>query len=338
MKRGVPLAFALVCGLAVVGRAENRVLHEFPRGTTVAVVGEITSPPKGVLNEHKMQVAVGPSRTEYTLHFGDAIITGPYGHKLDEDGLDDKMWIRAEGKVMEDPRRIEVSRIQVIGNVPASLKRTVFHRPGLERGYVSQVAGVRETFPRVPEPRFEAAPVALVGWVKDDTGSFQRTRSIQVVSAGNEWTVHVPEEAFVVDETGKAISIHEVHDGQWIRATGWQTDDLRVRVTHIQNIGQEAAFQRSGFFRKDAPLGYVDRLTAEESRLPVRPSGPRTRVTGTVTGLRDTFGFFTIRDDDGQFHRVSGRSSVFWLNERPLHLNDIRLGERVTVEDWGSRR
>jgi len=236
-------------------------------GTQVVLVGQVTSPPKGAIEEKKMQVGVGPGKLDYTVHFKDAHLAGLFGQKIDEDGFDNGQWVRAEGTVMDDPRRIKATRVQVIAKDQAALHRSAFGRPGLEHGYLMTVAGSRQTFPEAGrrEPLFHSGQMVIVGRVSDDTGPAEATRKIQVQAAGNEWTLHVPEEATVLSETGEKLSVHEIKEGQWIRATGMQTDDLRLKVARMENIGPEEAFRKSTFFRTEWPMGYVERLEEKSS-------------------------------------------------------------------------
>src|SRR5437764_15442868 len=85
MKSTLPLIFALTTALTVVAQAQapnekpdngspaniNLPAALLREGQQVVVVGEVSSAPKkiaGVKEEQKMQVAVGPTRTDYTLH------------------------------------------------------------------------------------------------------------------------------------------------------------------------------------------------------------------------------------------------------------------------------
>jgi hypothetical protein len=153
MKRVLPIAFTLSAVL-LLGVAPPAAAA-LPDGTPVVVVGQISSPPRGAINEQKMQVAVGYSRSDYTLHFRDAVVKGPYGERWDEDPLDEGQWVRAEGYVMDDPRRIKVTRMRVISEQEmSSIQGTPYYRAGAPYGYLtyltsgptvvrSRVAGTR---------------------------------------------------------------------------------------------------------------------------------------------------------------------------------------------------
>jgi len=278
MRRAFPQSLALAVGLAavmsVIGSQPARgAAARLREGQRVALVGQITSAPKevaGVRAERKMQVAIGPGKVDYTLHMSDAEVLGLNGQKIETDDLTDKQWVRAEGTVMDDPRRIRVTRVQVIGTDAASMRSSPYFRADHERGYLAVVAGSRETL--IPEPArgFGAARVVIVGKVSSDTGTLETTRNIQVDAAGTTWTLNVPREIAVFDVKGEKISVHEIKRGQWIQAQGWEIGDRRVRATRLQNIGTDEAFRASTFFRAGEPSGYVERSTGTRSSAPTR--------------------------------------------------------------------
>jgi hypothetical protein len=234
------------------------------------------------------------------------------------------MWVRAEGKVMKDPRRIEVYRVQVIAPDAPGHKRSVFYRSGYDQGYISRIAGSREeTFPAGVMPPM-SAPFVVVGRISDDTGPFSRTRRLQLKSQGFEWTLHVPKEAAVLDLGGKPISVHEVHQGQWVRAYGWRNGDLRMRVERLENIGADEAFRSSKLYRTDEPLGYVD-----------VPEGTDVFVTTTITGpvvsLDRDLGTVTVRGPDGERTFFTDNANIS-VDGRRMSLSGIRRGDTITIE------
>jgi len=322
----LPLVCAAVAGLLAPAYAVEQKAGAFTQGTQVVVVGRITSPPKGALNEKKMQVSVGPEKSDYTLHFRKAELTGFRGQKIDEDGLDDGMWVRAQGKVMDDPRRIEVTNVQVIAPDDKAHRRSAFYRSGYDFGYVSTVAGIRQVFP-APAAGVSTmgAPFVLVGRVADDTGPFESTRKIQVNAAGNTWTLHVPKDTPVMDVAGKKISVHEINDKQWVRAYGWRTDDLRMRVERLENIGPDEAFRSATFYRQDYPLGYVDPLEGNDRFALFK-------TTGTVVSTDPAFGSVTIRDENGMERILYSDTFTFRAGDQILGFDRLKVGDKVTVE------
>ena len=258
MKQMTALAAAFAVLLALPAVAKHGRSSGLSQGAQVVLVGQVSSPPKGAINEQKMQVAVGPERTDYTLHFRGAQLIGLQGQKIDEDGFNDGQWVRAEGTLMDDPRRIRVSRVQVIGTKENGYETTAFAHPGFNQGYLMAVAGSRQTYYPTAQVPYREREVTLVGRVTDDTDPGNITRKIQVQAAGNEWTLNVPKRATVLDAKGEKISVHEIDKGQWVRVTGTQIGDLRLRVDRVEEIGAPAVFEKSNFFRSDWPMGYVE--------------------------------------------------------------------------------
>jgi hypothetical protein len=123
---------------------------QYSEGTRVVIVGRISSQPRNAkfAHERKMQVSVGPRRADYTLHLNDARITGPNGGVGQVSDLRDRWWVRAEGRVMGDSKRIDVSRLQVLSKTRDNLKGTAYYRAGMPHGYVTAVAGSRQSMPR----------------------------------------------------------------------------------------------------------------------------------------------------------------------------------------------
>lgn len=152
MRLFIPLALA---ALGVMSAAQAEKPHtRLPEGTPVVIVGQVSSPPKGEIDEQKMQIALGPHKVDYTLHLNRAaVLKGPNGEQIDEDAFDDGQWVRAEGRVMDDPRRIMVSRIRLVTTreLP-SLRGTPYYRRGLAQGYLmwpygeARVAGYRRVY------------------------------------------------------------------------------------------------------------------------------------------------------------------------------------------------
>ncbi|HEU4751810.1 MAG TPA: hypothetical protein VFU47_01800 [Armatimonadota bacterium] len=134
----VPVLFC-AAGLALpAGAAERPIPEPLQEGTPVVIVGQISSTPGDVFGTHKMQVVVGETQRDYTLHFRDAVMKGPAGEKWTRGDFDAGQWVRAEGRVMEDPRRVWVDRLRVITPEEAStIRQTAFYRPGYPYGYVA---------------------------------------------------------------------------------------------------------------------------------------------------------------------------------------------------------
>lgn len=319
---GALLAQNPAAGTAVVAQAAPRLAENTP----VVVVGEIASEPKSIVSENKMQVAVGPAKTDYTLHLSDAKMYDNYGAVIKADKLAGKMWVRAEGAIMNDPRRIKVTRLQVIGKDMPGLKQSAFYRPGFDQGYLMAVAGSREIFPAAGGVIYTPAPLTIVGRVSDDTGPLESTRKLQVESAGNTWTVNVPKDTPLFDAQGKKISVHQIAKNQWIRAHGWQTDDLRMRVARLQEIGPQEAFGATAYFRAAEPLGYVERMPGTDVHFnPIQ-------MSGAITNISSAAGMMTVRDEAGKEWTFPLESVTVRMDGKPIPLEMLRQGQKVTVE------
>jgi hypothetical protein len=290
-----------------------------PQGARVVVVGEITSQPK--LGESKMQVGIGPARTDYTLHMADAPLFGLAGERVEENDLTDRMWVRAEGTIMDDPRRIRVDRLQVIAPDRPTYVSTVFFRPGWDYGYVSSGAGSRQTLSVVETRLVPQSQMVLVARVTDDTGTFQDTRRLRVKAGDSHWTLHVPREALAVTARSEKISVHEIHQGQWVRAIGWETEPGRLRVHRMENIGPEEAYRSSAIFRLDAPLGYIERPAHSLT----------TMFTGTVVAVNRDAGYVTARDATGAERRIYLDMPIIDSAGRPLEVTQVKTGDLLTV-------
>jgi len=308
MKRLLPLALALLGTLLLttVARAQARFVDE---GTPVVIVGRVVSQPRnaGLIHEHKMQVAVGPEKTEYTLHMKDARFFSNTGEEYHVSDMRDRMWVRAEGTAMNDPQRVKVDRLTVLGDDRYRFNESAFWRPGYEQGYVMTTSGQRYVYPaNTGQLVYRPRGLTLVGRVIDDTGPGQATRRIRVEAAGDEWTLHVPKDAAVVDEAGKPISVHEIHEGQWIRVAGEQTDDLRMRVDRLHEIGPRDVYERSTYYHTAFPLGYTEYVTVSNTDTVEH----RGMIEGTVSSIDTAGGFLMVKDAAGVEHRVNAGSDI----------------------------
>jgi len=152
MHRSFLMLTAVGVGLVVAPgwAARPHAAMHYPEGTRVVIVGRVSSQPRNVkfAHERKMQVSVGPRRADYTLHLNDAKIFGANGGEAQVSDLRDRWWVRAEGRVMDDAKRIDVSRVRVLSKTRDNLKGTAYYRTGMAHGYVTAVAGSRQTWPR----------------------------------------------------------------------------------------------------------------------------------------------------------------------------------------------
>jgi len=323
----IPLSLAVLAALLAPTGARAAEVTLPAEGTPVVVVGRVVSQPRnlGIIHEHKMQVAIGPENTEYTLHLKGAKYFSNTGEEYHVSDLRDRMWVRAEGVTMNDPQRVRVDRLTVLGDDHYNFGGSTYFRPGYERGYVMRVAGERLIYPARTgdSAAFVERGLTLVGRVTDDTGPLQTTRKVRVDIGGDHWTLDVPKDAVVVDEAGKEISVHEIHHGQWLQVTGFQTGDDRMRVARLHEIGPEDVYRRSTYYRTGTPLGYT-----EYDRVDVRDAGPIASgaFEGTVTDIDASGGFLTVRDVDGKEHRVRSGTDI---------ATKFKVGDRIRVRYGG---
>jgi len=319
MRRILPWVTAILLSLSSVAQARERA-PAFPQGTAVLVVGEVTSPPKTRLGEQKMQVAVGLEHTDYTLHFFGAQVLGVNGRPLDEGDFHHGMWVRAEGRIMNDSRRVKVGRLQVIASDRASLARSALLPPGQEQGYITSVAGTRQTIPEGAAASVRPSPTVIVGRVGQDYHPRGLAMGISVQAAGTEWRLEFPEEARLIDRQGGAVSADQILPGQWVRVLGWRTDDLRLRVARVEQIGKDAALRRSSLYRVGSPLGYAES---------VEPSGlERITLRGIVRKVDAAAGYVTLRTPDQREHRIWLPAAEVTVLHRP-GTHDYRAGDEV---------
>ena len=140
MKRLLSLATVLLLGLAGSSQARHGSTGLWKEGTPVAIVGQITSPPKLSVGEKKFQISLGPKKSDqYTLHFHNADMTGLEGGKIAVSDLKDKDWVRAQGSIMNDPHRIKVEQLEVIAKDDESVKKSKYYRDKSAQGYIEEV-------------------------------------------------------------------------------------------------------------------------------------------------------------------------------------------------------
>ncbi|MGV3724991.1 MAG: hypothetical protein ACO1SX_29175 [Actinomycetota bacterium] len=328
MRRTNALALAMTLSLAVSADAKAET-PRLEKGTAVTLVGRISSAPKAILGERKMQVAIGPDGTDYTLHFDGATLLGVNGRQMDESELVNRQWVRAEGQVMKSPRRIRVARLQVVAADSAAFKQSAFHRAGLEHGYLTSVAGTRQTFPMPPEG-VRAAPMLILGRVSGIAGDFETTRVIQVTAAGNEWALTVPKAAQIVDPQGALGSIRSLGERQWVRVHGWRTEDLRMRVARIESLGKDDAFRASASYRADRPLGYAE--------TPPPTALERHQLTGTITAVNGRERLLVkVRGAKEPESEIWLPAAEVTVRNRSAQTNELRVGDEVAITTFTFR-
>lgn len=88
----------------------------------------------------------------------------------------------------------------------------------------------------------------IVGRVVHRVGTFRRT--LQVIANGAEWTLNVPNGTPVTGARNYPRSIHDVHNGTYVRAVGTRIGPLRLRTDRVFIVGDRLAMANRGY-----PLG-----------------------------------------------------------------------------------
>jgi hypothetical protein len=265
MQRIPWLAAALTLGLLAPASAQTIGSRPFAKGTRVTVIGEITSQPRdfGLFREKKVQVAVGPNRTDHTLHLRDARILGVNGRERARSDLRDKMWVRAEGWVGDDPRRIDVDRLQIVGRNFAAYRSSPFFRSDMAEGYVitESVAGEREVFEST-KPFRTGQEVVVVAPISSQPkkGGIVNEHKLQVAIGPDktDYTLHL-KDARLYGRNGGEIGVTDLRDRMWLRAEGRVMEDARrIDVRRLEVIATDKETYLHGqYFRTGGELGYI---------------------------------------------------------------------------------
>lgn len=262
MKRTVFYAAAFALGLTgTAARADQP--RQFNEGTPVVIVGEISSQPKNAkfVHESKLQVATGPNKKDHTLHVKGAKIFNANGKELAKSDLQDRMWIRAEGTVMDDPRRIKVTRMTVLGRDQLAFRNSPYYETAYNEGYVERVAGSREVF-NSTQAATQGMPVVVVGKVSSapKKAKIVNENKMQVAVGADktDYTLHI-DDARIFDSAGREMAKSDLTDEMWVRAEGTFMDDAkRIKVNRLEVVGRNSAdFHNSPSFRTSDEAGYI---------------------------------------------------------------------------------
>jgi hypothetical protein len=101
----------------------------------------------------------------------------------------------------------------------------------------------------------EAAPpsVEAAGKVVGTTGN---DRDIKVQAGVLEITLFVPKEARI-EHKGKSISVHDIKKGTYVWAHGVRSGNTKVKVDHLQVVGDRYDFMNSKLAHINGEKGYV---------------------------------------------------------------------------------
>jgi len=258
-------AAVIAAAMAASASAQEIGARPIEKGTPVVIIGEVSSQPRdfGFFNERKMQVAVGPEKVDHTLHLRDAKFFDPQGREIAKSDFQDKWWVRAEGVVMSDPRRIDVKRIVVLGKDYNAFRQSAYFRPDFERGFVmaERVAGSREVLPstRVFAPGTPVQLLAPISSQPKDAGvATEEKMQVAIGPDKTDYTLHF-KNATMIGLDGKELTARDLRDRMWVRAYGKVMDDSRrIEVDRLELVASDDETFRSGpHFRQGADYGYI---------------------------------------------------------------------------------
>jgi hypothetical protein len=94
----------------------------------------------------------------------------------------------------------------------------------------------------------------IVGQVVHRTGPFDRR--LQVKVNGREWTLHVDNKVPVM-QGREERSVHDVHDGTYVRAIGTRIGTTRLKVDRLYIVGDRMAMAHAGYPRRGYYAAYA---------------------------------------------------------------------------------
>lgn len=248
--------------LAGSANAETKVVGQLKEGTPVEFVGRVSSEPK--LNEQKFQVAIGPEKVDYTVHISKARMWDVKGERIDEDGVQDKDWVHGFGWIMDDPRRIRVNTLTVIGKEATGATNATYFRNGRTSGWLAASGVVIST-----TKLREGTPVIMVAEVSSQPNDLKQEKKMQVKVGSDQtaYTLHLSD-AVMRDVNGKTMDTNDLVDKMWVRAEGHVMDDARrVHVTRLVVLGMNAEDYRGGtYFTAGHEAGYLFQVDGDRVR------------------------------------------------------------------------
>jgi hypothetical protein len=94
----------------------------------------------------------------------------------------------------------------------------------------------------------------IVGEVVHRTGPLDRR--IQVLVNGREWTLHVDNKVPVMHGREQR-SVHDIHDGTFVRAIGTRIGTTRLKADRLYIVGDRLAMARAGYPRRGFFANYA---------------------------------------------------------------------------------
>ena len=94
----------------------------------------------------------------------------------------------------------------------------------------------------------------IVGQVVHRSGAFDRR--LQVLVLGREWTLHVDNQVPVMSGRMRR-SVHDIHDGTYVRAIGTRIGTTRLKADRLYIVGDRLAMARTGYPRRGYFASYA---------------------------------------------------------------------------------
>ena len=154
----------------------------------------------------------------------------------------------------------------------------------------------------------------LSGWVSVATGSADRTFRVDLDQSSVK--IEVPR-GIPVRRDGRAISVHELRQGDFVRVRGdWRGRD-RIRAASI-DATSEARTSERGAPRDDLNPIYGDRSRAS-------------LIVGTVTRINERDETLVLRTPSGEMFNVDAGGADVRIDGRRRDLSALRSDDEVRV-------
>jgi len=114
-----------------------------------------------------------------------------------------------------------------------------------------------------PPPKVEAAGKVM--------GTTSNDRDIRVQAGVLEITLFVPKNARI-EHKGKSISVHDVKKGTYVWAHGVRSGNTKVKVDHLQVVGDRHDFMNSKLAQVNGEQGYIRKVPGMSEAAPAAQS------------------------------------------------------------------
>jgi hypothetical protein len=200
----------------------------------------------------------------------------------------------------------ELIAAQMEGCIDPSLAFTADVTPTLTGVSTTTAFSSMDTTPTLTALNSEvmSAPgtaLRIVGRVKGDSNRMMN-RKLHVSSNGYGWTINAPDNVLSVGTNGEKLSVHDLHEGDWVVAEGTKIGNSRIRALAIRKLGDDmTGYQSSAFYMPTLGSGYAMSITAgPDFRMQARESilGVRSQVAGERQEIR------SIPQDDPELEEM----------------------------------